>query len=121
MKESIKPVKSVVYETKPVFEQYAIFQTGGKQYQAIPGKTIAIEKIEGENGQALEFEILFRKTADGKYEIGQPLVKGAVLKASIIKQDLAPKIIIYRFKRRKKYRVRRGHRQPFTVIRIESI
>ena len=107
---------------KPTFEQYAIFQAGGKQYQAIPGKTLALEKIEGEAGAKIEFsEVLFRKKGEGKFEIGQPFVKGAVLKASIVKQDKAPKIIVFRFKRRKGIRVKRGHRQPFTVVRFDSI
>lgn len=103
------------------FDKYAIFQTGGKQYQAIEGKTLAIEKIEGETGAPLEFkEVLFRKTADGAFEIGQPYV-GQSVKASIIKQTRGPKTIAFRFKRRKKVRVKRGHRQALTVIRIESI
>ncbi len=105
-----------------VFEKYAIFQTGGKQYQAIPGKTVAVEKLEGNVGDTLSFpEVLFRKTAEGKFEIGQPYVKGATLKASIVKHLKAPKVIVYRHKRRKKQRTKRGHRQPVTVIRIESI
>jgi large subunit ribosomal protein L21 len=106
----------------PIFEQYAIFQTGGKQYQAIPGKTIAVEKIEGESGDSLEFkEVLFRKQGEGNFEVGQPYVEDAVLKASIVKQMRGPKIIIFRHKRRKKQRVKKGHRQPITVVRIESI
>ena len=106
---------------KPVFETYAIIQTGGKQYQAIPGKTLAIEKIEGEAGTPIEFaEVLFRKTSDGKFEFGQPLLK-TVVKASIIKQTKGPKIIIFKFKRRKKYRLKRGHRQNLPVVRIEAI
>ena len=53
---------------KPTFEKYAIFQTGGKQYQAIPGKTIAVEKLEGNAGDKIDFsEVLFRKTSEGKY------------------------------------------------------
>lgn len=105
-----------------LFKEYAIFATGGKQYQAIPGKTIAIEKIEGEAGAKLDFtEVLFRKTGDDKFEVGQPHIAGAVLKASIIKQMLGPKLIAFRFKRRKKVRVKRGHRQPMTIIRVESI
>ena len=107
---------------KPVFEKYAIFQTGGKQYQAIPGKTVAIEKLEGEAGDSINFsEVLFRKLADGKFEFGQPFVNGAAIKASIVKQDKGPKIIVFKFKRRKKSRVKKGHRQPITVVRIESI
>lgn len=103
------------------FETYAIFATGGKQYQAIPGKTVAIEKIEGEDGAILEFkEVLLRKTGDGKIEIGKPFVKTPI-KASIVKQMKGPKVISFMFKRRKKVRVKKGHRQPITVIRIEAI
>jgi large subunit ribosomal protein L21 len=107
---------------KPVFEQYALFQTGGKQYQAIPGKTLAIEKIEGETGKKITFdEVLFRKTTDKKFEFGQPHVKGAKITASIIKQTKGPKIVVFKFKRRNKYRTKTGHRQLQTIIRIESI
>lgn len=101
---------------------YAIIKTGGKQYQAIAGKTLAVEKLLGEPGQAVTFdEVLLRKTGADAVEIGTPFVKGAVVKASIIKHDKAAKVIIFKFKRRKKSRVKRGHRQPFTVVRIESI
>ena len=107
---------------KPVFEQYAIFQTGGKQYQAIPGKTVGIEKIEGNAGDKISFdEVLFKKTGEDKFDFGQPFVKGAKIKASIIKQTKDSKIIVFKFKRRTKYRTKKGHRQPQTVIRIESI
>ncbi len=103
------------------FDKYAIFQTGGKQYQAIVGKTVAIEKIEGEAGTALEFkDVLFKKSGDNAFEIGQPFVTSPV-KASIVKQMKGPKVIAFRFKRRHKVRVKRGHRQPITVIRIEAI
>ena len=116
----VKEVRSKEVEI-PSFDSYAIFQTGGKQYQAIVGKTVAIEKIEGEDGSMLEFnEILLRKTVDGTIEIGKPFVKG-VMKASIVKQMKEPKVISFMFKRRKKVRVKKGHRQPKTVIRIESI
>jgi len=102
--------------------QYVVFQTGGKQYQAIPGKTLAIEKIEGEAGAVLTFtEILLRKNSDQSVEIGAPYVDGAVLKASIVKHMRGDKIVVFRHKRRKKSRVRKGHRQPITVVRIESI
>ena len=110
------------FKNIPSFEKYAIFQTGGKQYQAIPGKTVAVEKIEGEAGKKLSFsEVLFRKTENDKFEIGQPFVEGAELKTSIVKQMKGPKIIVFRHKRRKKMRVKRGHRQPMTILRIESI
>ena len=101
-------------------EKYAIIQTGGKQYQAVEGKTIAIEKIEGEPGAKLEFkEVLLRKNSEG-VQIGKPHLETPV-KASIVKQMRGPKLIVFKFKRRKKVRVKKGHRQPQTVIRIESV
>ncbi len=104
------------------FNQYAIFQTGGKQYQAIPGKTLAVEKLEGNAGDQISFaEIVLRKSDDETIEIGQPFVKGATIQASIIKQTRSPKVIIFKFQRRKKRRTKTGHRQPITVVRIESI
>lgn len=102
-------------------DQYAIFKTGGKQYQAVVGKTVAIEKIEGKAGDTLEFsEVLFCKTGPESFEVGKPFI-GRSLKASIVKQMRDRKVIVFKFKRRKKSRVKRGHRQPMTVIRIESI
>ena len=109
-------------ENKIVFDKYAIFQTGGKQYQAIPGKTIAIEKIKGNAGAEINFsDVLFRKVGEKKYEFGRPFIEGFAVKANIVKQMRAPKVIIFRFKRRKKSRVKKGHRQPITVVRIEEV
>lgn len=104
------------------FEKYAIIETGGKQYQALPGKTLSIEKLEGNTGDKIEFDkVLFRKTGDNKFEFGKPFIKNASVTASIIKQDKAPKVIAFKFQRRHKVRTKKGHRQPQTIIRIESI
>lgn len=101
-------------------EKYAIFQTGGKQYQAVEGKTLAVEKLEHAAGDKIEFkDVLLVKTGDA-YAIGAPFLN-TTIKAEIIKQDRSPKIIIFKFKRRKKYRVKNGHRQPITVVRFLSI
>ena len=114
--------KKIAKVAEEVAERYAIFATGGKQYQAIESKTVAIEKIEGEPGDKVTFkDVFFRKLGDGKFEIGKPIVEGAVINASIIKHDKAAKVVAFKFKRRHKSRVKKGHRQPFTVIRIESI
>jgi large subunit ribosomal protein L21 len=116
MSESIKALQVA---TAP--EQYVIFQTGGKQYQGVVGKTVAIEKIEGEAGTMLEFdEVLFKKAGEDSFEFGTPFLK-TTMTASIVKQMKGPKLIVFKFKRRKKVRVKSGHRQPITVIRVESI
>lgn len=107
-------------ESQESFSKYAIFEIGGKQYQGIEGKTVAIEKIEGNPGDTIEIkEVLLKKNNDS-VEIGKPFVATG-MKVSIVKQMKGPKIIAFTFKRRKKCRVKKGHRQPQTVIRVESI
>ena len=104
-----------------VFGAYAIIETGGKQYQAIPGKTLALEKLDGEAGDAVQFDnVLLRKTEAGIVEVGAPFLASPV-RASIIKQMRDRKVVVFRFKRRKKVRVKHGHRQYKTVVRIEAI
>ncbi len=102
-------------------QKYAIFQTGGKQYQAIEGRTLGIEKLNAEAGASVEFkEVLLVKNGES-YAVGDPFVSGAAIKAEILKQTVGPKIVVFKFKRRKKYRVKNGHRQPVTVVRFTSI
>jgi len=116
-----KSVVKAVKKTDSTTQDYAIFKNGGKQYQAITGKTLALEKITGEPGEKIVFnEVLLKKTGE-KVEIGTPHVANATIKASIIKHDKSPKVIIFHFKRRKKSRVKKGHRQPLTIVRIEAI
>ena len=107
-------------ERQDSFDTYAIIQIGKHQYQALPGKTIAIQQIDGNAGEAVEFKEILLKKDKENVQVGTPLVKGSV-KATIVKQMRGPKIIIFRFKRRKKSRVKKGHRQPHTIVRIESI
>lgn len=106
-------------ERQDSFEKYAIVQIGAHQYQAIIGKTVAVEKIDGEAGDSLEFKEVLLTKENQDVKIGTPFVNTTV-KATIVKQMKGPKLIIFRFKRRKKSRVKKGHRQSMTVIRIES-
>ena len=108
-------------ERNNLASSYAIIETGSKQYQAIPGKTIEIEKLVGEAGDTVSFDkVLLRKQEDGSLEIGTPFLESPV-KASIVKHIKDKKLIVFRFRRRQKVRVKRGHRQPKTVVRIEAI
>ena len=101
--------------------RYAIFQTGGKQYQAIEGQTLSVEKLSGDIGQSVEFkEVLLRRTDENTVEVGRPFLESSV-KCSILKQVKDKKILVFRFKRRKKSRVKKGHRQTKTLIKVESI
>jgi large subunit ribosomal protein L21 len=107
-------------ERQDSFEKYAIVQIGTHQYQAIEGKTVAVEKIEGQAGDTIKFDEVLLKKDKEDIKIGTPFLK-ATVKATIVKQMKGPKIVILRFKRRKKSRVKKGHRQLLTVIRFESI
>ena len=102
-------------------ERYAIIQTGGKQYFAVEGKTLAIEKLPGLPGEEIMFdEVLLRRKNSTEYEIGQPFLENPV-KAVIVKHMRGPKIVVFKFKRRKKQRTKKGHRQPSTIVRFTSI
>lgn len=101
--------------------RYAIFQTGGKQYQALEGRTIGIEKLDVKEGEKVTFsEVLLRKTGPDQIELGQPFISTPI-QAVVVKHTKGPKVIAFKFKRRKKYRRKVGHRQPITVVRIEAI
>ncbi len=105
----------------PQFDRYAIFQTGGKQYQGLEGKTIAVEKLDAQVGSKIKInEVLLKKLGEDSVEIGAPYVKGGI-EVSIVKHMRGPKIISFKFKRRKKYARKIGHRQNFTIIRVESL
>ena len=100
---------------------YAIIRTGGKQYQVEPGDRLRVEKLNGEVGEKVELEeiLLF---ADGEtVRIGQPLVEGAKVVATIIEQVHHTKVIVFKKKRRKGYQVKKGHRQMYTALNIETI
>lgn len=102
-------------------ERYAIIQTGGKQYFALEGKTIAIEKIDGASGDQIIFdEVLLIKYDNDNCKIGQPFVDKTIT-GTIIKQIRDKKIIVFKFKKRKKYRTKKGHRQFKTIVRINNI
>jgi len=102
-------------------DRYAIFQTGGKQYQAIENKTIAIEKLEALEGETVTFnDVLLRKIGDNVIEVGKPFLTTPVI-GVVVKHMKGPKVVAFKFKRRKKYSRKIGHRQPITVVRIQSI
>ena len=101
--------------------QYAIFARGSKQYQAVEGKTLAIDQIDGEPGSKVEFkEVLFRKSGENTFEVGKPHLAKPVT-AVIVKQMKGKKTIALRFKRRQKVRVSNNGRACLTVIRFETV
>ena len=103
---------------------YAVIKTGGKQYRVAQGDVIKVERLAGEVGQTIAFDhVLMVGGADEGAEprIGTPLVDGAQVTAEVLEQAKAPKVIVFKKKRRKTYRRKRGHRQLQTVLRIQEI
>ena len=100
---------------------YAIIRTGGKQYQVAAGDTLRVEKLKGNVGDTVELSDVLL-VADGEdIKIGQPVVEGASVVAEIAEQGKAKKVLVFKMKRRKGYRVKRGHRQQYTALTIEEI
>ena len=103
---------------------YAVIRTGGKQYRVASGQVIKIERLDGAVGDTVAFEQVLMvggEQAAGEPRIGSPLVEGARVTAEVLEQGKAPKVIVFKKKRRKNYRRRRGHRQMQTVLRIRDI
>jgi large subunit ribosomal protein L21 len=96
---------------------YAIFVTGGKQYRVQEGDSIYVEKLEAEVGEEVTFDQVL--LADKK--VGTPLVKGAKVVAKVLKHGKQKKVLVFKYKAKKKYRRTQGHRQPYTKIVIKSI
>jgi large subunit ribosomal protein L21 len=103
---------------------YAVVRTGGKQYRVEAGDVIKVEKLAGEAGDTLDLAdvlMLGGEGVDGGAKIGAPAIDGAVVKAEVLEQTKGPKVVIFKKRRRKNYRRKRGHRQPLTVLRIQDI
>ena len=100
---------------------YAVIQTGGKQYRVSEGQKLRVEKLPGNPGDAVNFEQVLLVGGGESLKIGQPVVAGAHVKAEIVAHDRGKKIIIFKFRRRKNYRRKSGHRQPYTELKITGI
>lgn len=99
---------------------YAVIRTGGKQYRVSEGDRIRVEKLSGEVGDTVELSEVLMVGGDNPV-VGKPLVGGAKVNAEIVAQDRARKIIVFKFKRRKGYRRKAGHRQPYTELKVTGI
>ena len=101
--------------------EYAVIKTGGKQYRVAPGDVLRIEKLDGEAGAELQFTEVLMTARDGSVQVGQPTVAGACVRAEVVRQGRAKKILVFKKKRRKGYRRRQGHRQYETTVRVTAI
>ena len=99
---------------------YAVIKTGGKQYRVIEGQKLRVEKLPGAAGDKVTFSDVLLLGGDSP-KIGQPLVGGASVAAEITGQGKGPKLVVFKFRRRKNYARKQGHRQGFTEVRIRDI
>lgn len=100
---------------------YAVVETGGKQYRVAVGDKLMVEKLDVEEGAAIQLERVLMVCDNGKVEVGTPVLDGTSIGAKVLLQGRGEKIKVYKFKRRKKYRKTQGHRQSFTQLEITSI
>ena len=100
---------------------YAVIVTGGKQYKVSEGDTLFVEKLEVEEGSTVTFDQVLM-AADGEdVKVGAPVLEGAKVEAKVLKNGKAKKIYVFKMKRKKNERTKKGHRQPFTKIEITKI
>jgi large subunit ribosomal protein L21 len=100
---------------------YAIIRTGGKQYQVAAGDTLRVEKLKGEIGDTVELADVLLVADGDNVRVGTPAVEGAKVVAKIVDQGQAKKVLVFKKKKRKGYKVMRGHRQLFTALNIQEI
>ena len=100
---------------------YAVVSTGGKQYKVQEGEVLRIEKIPGNVGDTVSFDRVLMVSDGENVRIGQPVLDNAAVDGQIAEQGKAKKIIVFKYKRRKRYRRKQGHRQQYTAVRIDRI
>ena len=101
---------------------YAVIETGGKQYKAVPGEYVDVEKLPAAVGEQLTLErVLLLVPETGDVQVGMPFVAGAAVKVTVVGQRRHRKVVIFHYQNKKRERKKRGHRQPYTRLRIEEI
>lgn len=100
---------------------YAIIETGGKQYKVTEGETLFIEKLEAEAGEAITFDKVLAVLDGENATFGAPVIEGACVAATVVKNGRGKKIRIFKYNPKKGYRKRQGHRQPYTKVEIGAI
>ena len=100
---------------------YAVLNSGGKQYKVRKGETLKIEKIPGEAGGPVSFDKVLMFSDGENISIGTPVLENVTVNGHIVEQGKAKKIIVFKYKRRKRYRRKQGHRQQYTAIKIDDI
>ncbi|WP_202710648.1 50S ribosomal protein L21 [Sporosalibacterium faouarense] len=100
---------------------YAVIETGGKQYRVQEGDTVFVEKLNGEAGDKITLDKVLLIAGDEDLKVGKPYLEGAAVEAEVVEQGKAKKIIVFKYKSKKDYRKKQGHRQPYTKLKISNI
>jgi large subunit ribosomal protein L21 len=102
---------------------YAVIETGGKQYRVEPGQTVVVEKLAADEGAAVEFDrVLLVSSGDGAdVQVGQPVLDGVRVTGQVVEHGLGDKLVVFKFRRRKNYVRKTGHRQEYTAVKIDQI
>ena len=100
---------------------YAVIEVGGRQFRVSPEEHVIVPRLEAEIGKAVTFERVYAVRSNGDFRVGTPIVEGAKVVATVVSHGKGKKVIVYKYKRRKFYRRKRGHRQPFTEVKITEI
>ena len=100
---------------------YAIVKTGGKQYKVAQGDVLFVEKLDANEGDVVTLDQVLAVAGENGLTVGAPVVEGATVTAKVVAQGKAKKVIVYKYKAKKDYRRKQGHRQPYTKLVIESI
>lgn len=100
---------------------YAILENGGKQYRVSEGDVIYLEKIQAEPGQTVSFNEVLAVGLDDKVMVGKPYVENASIAVKVVGHGKAKKVVVFKYKAKKNYRRKQGHRQPFTKVAIDKI
>lgn len=101
--------------------KYAIVECGGKQYKAAEGGTIEVDRLQLEVGQPFELNQVLLVVDGEKVDVGTPTVTGARVSAKVVDHTKGPKVVVFRYRPKKRYRVKTGHRQQYTRLAVESI
>ncbi len=101
--------------------KYAIVESGGKQYRAVEGATIEVDRLDIEVGQQVSLGSVLLLVDGEKISVGAPLVGGAKVSATVVDHVKGPKIVVFRYRPKKRYRVKTGHRQQYTRLQVNSI
>ena len=108
-------------EVREVEVMYAVIKTGGKQYRVSEGDMLKVEKLDCAEGEEITFDRVLAVSDDDSFDVGRPVLEDARVKAEVVEHGKNKKVEVFKFKPKKRYKKKTGHRQPFTRVKIDEI